>query len=40
MPTLASFIEPIAESAIRENLVAVLRGVFGDRFELTPEASA
>lgn len=41
MPTLASFIEPIAESAIRENLTAVLRGVFGDKFELeAPAASA
>lgn len=41
MPTLASFIEPIAESAIRENLIAVLKGVFGDQFELeTPTASA
>jgi coenzyme Q-binding protein COQ10 len=33
MPSLASFIERIAESAIRENLTAVLRGMFGDRFE-------
>jgi ribosome-associated toxin RatA of RatAB toxin-antitoxin module len=43
MPTLASFIEPIAESAIRENLIAVLKGVFEDQFELeasTASASA
>jgi hypothetical protein len=34
MPTLASFLEPIAESAIRENLIAVLKGVFDERFVL------
>jgi len=40
MPTLASFIEPIAESAIRENLIAVLHGVFGDQFELESSAAS
>jgi ribosome-associated toxin RatA of RatAB toxin-antitoxin module len=40
MPTLASFIEPIAESAIRENLIAVLKGVFGERFELESSAAS
>jgi ribosome-associated toxin RatA of RatAB toxin-antitoxin module len=40
MPTLASFIEPIAQSAIRDNLIAVLRGVFGDRFELVSSAAS
>lgn len=40
MPSLASFIERIAESAIRENLTAVLRGMFGDRFELEPSAAS
>ena len=39
MPSLASFIEPIAESAMRENLVAVLTGVFGDQFEAEPAAA-
>jgi len=39
MPSLASFIERIAESAIRENLIAVLRGMFGDRFELEPSSA-
>ncbi len=40
MPTLASFIEPIAESAIRENLIAVLKGVFGEQFELESSAAS
>jgi ribosome-associated toxin RatA of RatAB toxin-antitoxin module len=40
MPTLASFIEPIAESAIRENLIAVLTGVFGEQFDAEPATPA
>jgi ribosome-associated toxin RatA of RatAB toxin-antitoxin module len=40
MPTLASFIEPIAESAIRENLIAVLKGVFREQFELESSAAS
>jgi ribosome-associated toxin RatA of RatAB toxin-antitoxin module len=40
MPTLASFIEPIAESAIRENLIAVLKGVFAEQFELESSAGS
>ncbi len=34
MATLGSFIDPIAEAAIRENLTAVMQGLFGERFEL------
>jgi ribosome-associated toxin RatA of RatAB toxin-antitoxin module len=40
MPSLASFIDRIAESTIRENLTSVLRGMFGDRFGLEPSAAS
>ena len=33
MPTLASFIDPIAEVTIKDNINAVLRGLFGDAYE-------
>jgi ribosome-associated toxin RatA of RatAB toxin-antitoxin module len=33
MPSMASFIDPLAENAIRENLGAVLQGLFGDAYE-------
>jgi ribosome-associated toxin RatA of RatAB toxin-antitoxin module len=33
MPSMASFIDPVAEQAIRENLGAVLQGLFGEAYE-------
>jgi len=33
MPSMASFIDPVAEDAIRENLGSVLAGLFGDAYE-------
>ena len=33
MPSMASFIDPVAEDAIRENITAVLRGLFGEAYE-------
>jgi ribosome-associated toxin RatA of RatAB toxin-antitoxin module len=32
MPSMASFIDPVAEQAIRENLGAVLQGLFGEAY--------
>ena len=34
MPALASFIDPIAERSIRDNIKEILRGLFGDAYEL------
>ena len=33
MPSMASFIDPVAEQAIRENLSEVLLGLFGEAYE-------
>ncbi len=33
MPSMASFIDPVAEEAIRENIGAVLQGLFGEAYE-------
>jgi ribosome-associated toxin RatA of RatAB toxin-antitoxin module len=40
MPTLASFIDPIAEVTIRDNIGAVLQGLFGEAYEPLPAAPA
>lgn len=39
MPSLASFVDPIAERTITENITSVLNGLFGDAYEPL-EASA
>jgi len=33
MPSMASFIDPVAEQAIRENIGAVLQGLFGEAYQ-------
>ena len=38
IPSLASIIDPIAEQALRENIIAILQGLFGPTVELLPEA--
>lgn len=37
MPSMASFLDPVAEDAIRENLGAVLAGLFGEAYERSAE---
>ncbi len=33
MPAMASFIDPLAERAIRDNIREILQGLFGDAYE-------
>ncbi|HEV7241676.1 MAG TPA: SRPBCC family protein [Thermoanaerobaculia bacterium] len=38
IPSLSAIIDPIAEQALRENIIAILQGLFGPKVELLPEA--
>lgn len=38
IPSLATIIDPIAEQALRENIVAILRGLFGPQVVVLPAA--
>lgn len=38
IPSLSAIIDPIAEMALRENIIAILQGLFGPTVELLPEA--
>ena len=36
IPSLSSIIDPIAEQALRENIIAILKGLFGPAVEILP----
>ncbi len=38
IPSLSEIIDPIAEQALRENIIAILRGLFGPEVAILPEA--
>lgn len=38
IPSLANIIDPIAEQALRENIIAILRGLFGPQVVVIPAA--
>jgi|SRR6185312_2236013 len=38
IPSLSEIIDPIAEQALRENIIAILRGLFGSQVAILPEA--
>ena len=38
IPSLSNIIDPIAKQALRENIIAILRGLFGDKVAILPEA--
>jgi len=38
IPSLSEIIDPIAEQALRENILAILRGLFGPAVAMQPEA--
>ena len=40
IPSLSEIIDPIAEQALRENIIAILRGLFGPEVAILPEAGA
>lgn len=37
IPSLSNIIDPIAEQALRENMIAILRGLFGGKVEILSE---
>ncbi len=39
IPSLSSIIDPIAEQALRENIIAILQGLFGPRVAVVTEAA-
>jgi ribosome-associated toxin RatA of RatAB toxin-antitoxin module len=39
IPALSNIIDPIAEQALRENIVAIIRGLFGLNVDLLPNSS-
>ncbi len=40
IPALSSIIDPIAEQALRENIIAIIQGIFGQNVEVEAEAAA
>ncbi len=39
IPALSNIIDPIAEQALRENIVAIIKGLFGLNADVLPDAS-
>ncbi len=39
IPDLSSIIDPIAEQALQENIVAIIKGLFGLNVDILPDAS-